>query len=87
MTVVNNHGEEEWFVEAILCAKWQKRGRGKRRLALVKWQGFAEPTWEPVEEFKETLALDEFEKQYGPFDKNDGPLEAYEDGTRRAGRK
>ena len=28
--------EEEWLVEEILCAKWAKRGRGQRRMALVK---------------------------------------------------
>ena len=70
--------EEEWLVEEIRCAKWIKRGRGRRRVALVKWRGFAELTWEPVTEQEETAALDVYEGKYGPIDRNDGPLDEYE---------
>ena len=69
--------EEEWLVEEIMCARWTKRGRGRRRMALVKWRGFSQPTWEPVSELKETVALDAYEEKYGNIDENDGPLGDY----------
>ena len=34
------------------------------RKVFVKWQGYAEPTWEPLEEYKDTKALDNFETLY-----------------------
>ena len=65
------------MVEEILCAKWAKRGRGQRRMALVKWRGFARPTWEPINALQETAALDAYEKRYGIINENDGPLSEY----------
>ena len=50
-------GEQEWYVDAILDTKWDKRS--KKRLWLVQWQGIdislleqGEQTWEPIEMFK-----------------------------------
>ncbi|KAI0991025.1 hypothetical protein K3495_g17162 [Podosphaera aphanis] len=67
-------GEEEHHVEEILCARTIKRGRGNRRVVLVKWKGFADPAWEPLENLEETIALDRFEEKYGSAKHNDGPL-------------
>ena len=66
-------GEDEYIVEEIQGAKWVKRGRGRKRMALVKWRGFAETTWEPIAELQETVALDAYEEKYGPIEENDGP--------------
>jgi hypothetical protein len=37
-------------------------GRGFRHEYLVKWTGYARPSWEPAENFAETIALDDFER-------------------------
>ncbi|KAI0996566.1 hypothetical protein K3495_g11617 [Podosphaera aphanis] len=55
-------------VEKILRSEKTKVGRGHWRLLLVKWKGFAEPTWEPRENLEETEALDIFEAKYGKGD-------------------
>lgn len=44
----------------------------------VRWRGFADPTWEPVDFLEETEALEAFETIYGPVMTNDGPREQYE---------
>lgn len=67
-------GGEEQFVNEILCARTIRRGKGKQRLVLVSWKGFADPTWEPLQALQETEALDKFEKLYGDAETNDGPL-------------
>lgn len=80
--------EDEYLVEDILCARWEKRGRGKRRMALIKWKGFAKPTWEPAAELDETAAMDTYEERYGPIAENDGPLEDYtREANERRGRR
>ncbi|KJZ69951.1 hypothetical protein HIM_10659 [Hirsutella minnesotensis 3608] len=81
-------GEDLWDVDEILCARWKKRGRGEFRQALVRWTGYGEPTWEPVEWLKGTIAMKAFEDKYGPIKTNDGPRQRYETltgtrGTRR----
>lgn len=45
--------DEEYAVEKILD---EKRGRGQTKRVLVKWKGYAQPTWEPVEELEDTTA-------------------------------
>lgn len=67
--------EKESEVQSILRARTICRGRGKFRQVLVKWVGWVEPTWEPVGYVKDTVALENFEKKYGPVDNNDGPAE------------
>jgi hypothetical protein len=52
---------EEFGVEEILDAK---KTRGRTRL-LVKWTGYAIPTWEPLSNFVDTEALDKYEATYG----------------------
>jgi hypothetical protein len=32
---------------------------------LVKWTGYAEPTWEPADAMEEVAALDEFKHLWG----------------------
>lgn len=76
--ILDGHGIEEWEVEEILCARWKNRGRGKFREVFVRWRGYADPTWEPVEELRETEAMEAFETTYGPVMKNNGPLEKYQ---------
>ena len=53
----------EWRVEEILRAR-NARGKGKRQL-LVKWEGWATPTWEPLEALQDTAALEAFEHRWG----------------------
>lgn len=69
--------EAEYHVEEILAAK-NARGRGKRQV-LVKWEGYLQPTWEPLERFQDTRALDTFEQKWGDARLNNGPR------TRRRG--
>ncbi|KAI0993158.1 hypothetical protein K3495_g15026, partial [Podosphaera aphanis] len=64
--------EPEYEVESILRARTKARGRGKFRQALVKWVGWADPTWKPIEYVEDTKALKEFEAKYGSIYSNDG---------------
>ncbi|KAI0992988.1 hypothetical protein K3495_g15196, partial [Podosphaera aphanis] len=74
--ITTAEGNEEQHVDEILCARSVKRGRGLQRLVLVKWKGFADPTWEPLQALQETEALDKYELLYGNALTNDGPLKA-----------
>lgn len=62
---------DEYAVEEILRAK-NARGRNKRQV-LVKWTGWKDPSWLPLEEVEDTEALDKFEAKYGDARHNDGP--------------
>lgn len=73
--LIDDLGEKEYEVQSILRARTVRRGRGNFRQVLVKWVGWAEPTWEPVDYVKDTVALEKFEKNFGPVDTNDGPAE------------
>jgi hypothetical protein len=64
--IISEDGEEEYEVEEILRARTRKIGRGSRREVLVKWTGYARPTWEPLSSLEDTAALDTFEKRYRP---------------------
>lgn len=55
-------GEEEFEIEKILRHKDTRKGRGNYRQYLVKWIGYAEPTWEPAATLQETAALDAYER-------------------------
>ena len=55
--------EEEWQVEKILRKRQKKlpgRGRRIRLEYLVKWQGYADPTWEPATALGDSTALDKY---------------------------
>jgi len=60
---ITEEGSEEWRVEEILEVKKQRR----RFRAKVKWVGYVNPTWEPLEELLETTALDRYEERHGPI--------------------
>jgi len=51
----------EYAVEQILRVK-NARGRGKKK-ALVKWTGYLDPTWEPVENVKDTLQWQQWQEK------------------------
>lgn len=50
--IVDEGGDEEWGVEKIL--------RVTKQRALVKWIGYAKPTWEPIQYVKDTEAYEKF---------------------------
>ena len=70
----DDEGNPEWEIEEILRARTHKRGRGRLRQVLVKWKGYAQPTWEPLRAMENTLALIEFERRWGNARQNDGPI-------------
>ena len=64
-TIFIDSEHQEQYVDRILRAENRKIGNGNKRSVLVKWKGFAEPTWEYRENLNDTEALDIFESQYG----------------------
>ena len=70
--IIDTLEEPEYEIESILRARTIKRGGGLYRQALVKWAGWADPTWEPVEYIQEAKALDDFENKYGSIISSDG---------------
>ncbi|XP_044715338.1 integrase core domain-containing protein [Hirsutella rhossiliensis] len=68
-------GEAHQVVEEILCARWKRTGRGRRREVLVRWQGWQDPTWTSLDNMQQTAALDKYEQRYGPALENDGPYQ------------
>ena len=55
----------EHVVERILRVEKVRRRRGWIHRALVKWKGFAEPTWENRSDLEKLEALDIFDKKFG----------------------
>ena len=60
--------DQEYTVDKILWARARRVGRGKRREVLVRWAGYAEPTWERRDALDETIALALFEQSFGTGD-------------------
>lgn len=58
--ILTNSGEIEFGIDEILDSRIRKIGKGKRKELLVKWTGYAKPTWHPEIDFKETIAFDTF---------------------------
>ncbi len=52
---------DEYGVEAILQDRRKRRGRGWVKEYLVKWDGYARPTWEPASALEDAEALDVYE--------------------------
>lgn len=52
-------GEDRWLIETILDEKIGRRGRQRRnqKFYLVKWEGYANPTWEPASALRGTESL------------------------------
>jgi hypothetical protein len=50
--------EDEYEIKRILDEKHTRQGRGVSRKLLVKWKGYARPTWEPCSALEETSALE-----------------------------
>lgn len=73
--LIDSH--EEHHVEEILCAR-SGRKKGRKREVLVKWTGYHEPTWEPLENLADNRAMDEFETRYGDARHHDGPREVWD---------
>ena len=72
-------GEGEWFIESILGHQLsdirthpQHLGDEPVMLYSVKWEGFDDPTWEPMESFGDRKMLDDYRKKAGlpPLDDN-----------------
>ena len=70
-------GTPEWVVEDILAEKLIKRGRGFQKRYQVKWQGYAQTTWEPEAAFQDTEALDRWEAYSSDHRSPDGTLPAH----------
>ena len=71
--IATDKGNTEYEVESLLCARTKR----KRRQVFVKWKGYYDPTWEPIENFTDTIAYDHFQERYGDPMQNDGPLHIY----------
>jgi hypothetical protein len=66
--------ELEYQVEEVIAARTKKIGRGRRREVLVKWLGYAELTWEPVENLQDCSALEAFQQRFGDVSTHDRPI-------------
>jgi hypothetical protein len=71
--ILNDEGEEEFYVEEIVGHRVRKYGRGQPRLELcVRWKGYGpnEDQFLPFSEVEETEAYDRYEqemlRQFGP---------------------
>jgi hypothetical protein len=76
--VVDN--QEEFGVEEILRTMKVRRGQGHQYKALVKWQGYARPTWEPLSALADTAALASYEATHGPICPLSNTTMSYEEG-------
>ncbi len=56
---------EEYGVEKILGKRVVRRGRGHQRQVLIKWAGYADPTWEPESAFQDIAILEAYENLSG----------------------
>jgi predicted aspartyl protease len=70
-TLEDRDGDQQkvYNIEAILKHKITKKGVTK---VLIKWIGYAKPTWEPLEEFLEAEALDQYEAKNGKITTSEG---------------
>jgi len=65
-------GEDEWFIESVLDHRLSDPrthpsdfGSKPVMLYLVKWEGYEEPTWEPVESFGDEQVVTDYRKRVG----------------------
>ena len=64
--------------EEILAAPKPDPAQEPERQVLVKWRMFPKPSWEPLENLKDTDALKDFADRHGDPKKNDGPADVYQ---------
>jgi len=76
--VVND--QEEYDVEEILRTTKIRRGRGHQYKVLVKWKGYARPTWEPLSALADTAALASYEAIHGPVHSPSEATTSYREG-------
>jgi hypothetical protein len=66
--IIADDEEAEYDIEEILddrVAVGRGRGGPLRRQFLVKWRGYATPTWEDANGFEDAVALDRYEEKTG----------------------
>ena len=51
-------GEDEYFIKKINNIKYNKWKR--QYMYLIKWRGYTEPSWEPVDFVRLTQAVEDF---------------------------
>jgi hypothetical protein len=63
--VLNDQGEEEYYVEEILNHRIRRLGRGKRLEFLVRWTGYGPDAdeWLPLIHVEDTVAYDRYEQE------------------------
>jgi transposase InsO family protein len=59
--IIMDNGNEEFAVDEILKVQKKYLFGKKQSCALVKWTGYAEPTWEPLANVMDTEALERFQ--------------------------
>jgi hypothetical protein len=57
--------ELEYQVKEILDHRVRRVGRGTRTEALVKWVGYTETTWEPLDSVEGCEALNRYKGRFG----------------------
>jgi hypothetical protein len=72
--------DDEYEVDEILA---QKAARGGKQQYLVKWTGYARPTWTPASAMEDTLALDRWEARVRTGDAQIGGRTARRNGRKR----
>lgn len=65
--IITENNQEEWYIEKILDTRTKHKGRGIRKEVLVKWTGYNLPTWELLENVKDTAALEHYKVENGPL--------------------
>jgi hypothetical protein len=79
-------GELKYIVEEVLCAKSVRENNKDVRKVLVKWVGYDEPTWEPLQNLEGNDLLIAYEDKWGSAKFYDGPRDRFEK-TRRTRRR
>ena len=62
--LLNDNGNAEWEVQEVLYAYSKRVGCSSQCKALVRWRGYAKPTWEPLDSLQDIEALDQFKIAY-----------------------
>ncbi|KAK1815899.1 hypothetical protein LTR12_009684 [Friedmanniomyces endolithicus] len=87
---ISEEESDEWAIEAILGhhmsdPRTHPREFGRKAVMLyqVKWEGFDEPSWEPVESFPDRSIVEEYEREIRtPATIATGNLQSHSGGTK-----